>query len=149
MTDIIDGITPNRNIINTSDPTHIVKNSVELERGGKNAPGAFMVKASHYFIGGFALATALMWNRSIQDAIKQKFPIPEDNVRANFVFAIIITAMLVVLIYVLPDTKSELPEDTQRKIANEKERYELRAKVSAQQIKLAELERAIGAYARP
>jgi hypothetical protein len=146
MTDIIDGENVNGNSVNGNSvngntSTDATKNSVELDRGGKNAPGAFMVKASHYFIGGFALATALTWNTSIREAIKQKFPIPEDNVRANFIFAVIITAMLIVLIYILPDTKSELPEDTQRKAKIEQERHDLRIKVATQQLQLAELQR--------
>lgn len=114
--------------------------SVDLQSGGKNVPGAFMVKSSHYFITGFALATAITWNTSVREAINQKFPIPEDNVRANFIFAVVITLVLVLVIYILPDTKAELPDDTKKKIEMEEERHVLKKSLQSQQIKLREVE---------
>lgn len=131
MTDIIDGDRVSS------------KNSVELDKGGKNVPGAFVVKASHYIIGGFALTTALAWNNSIRENIKQKFPIPEDNVRANLMFAVIITVVLVLIIYFLPDTKSELPDDTKKKVQFEEERYRIKQVITKQQKKLESLEKYI------
>jgi len=129
MTDIIDG-----------EPTESTKKSVELDKGGKNIPGAFAVKTSHYIIGGFALATALTWNTSIREAIKQKFPVPEDNVKANMIFAVVITIILILLIYILPNTKTELPDTTRQKIKAEEEKHLLRRKVTEQERKLMDLE---------
>lgn len=128
MTDIIEGGVP-------------PERSVELDRGGKNVPGAVVVKASHYIIGGFALTAALAWNNSIRENIKQKFPIPEDNARANLIFAVIITIVLVVIIYILPDTKTELPDDTRKKVQLEQERYRMKTTIIHQKKKLADLER--------
>jgi hypothetical protein len=90
---------------------------------GNGIHSAFAVKTSHYVIGGFALVTALAWNSSIKTALEHKFPMPQDNVKANLIYAVIITLILVLIIFVLPDTKSELPESTQKKIETEQERY--------------------------
>lgn len=125
------------NFINGSTP---VSKSVELDRGGKNIPGAFVIKSSHYIIGGFALATAITWNTSIREAIKQKFPVPEDNVKANMMFAVVTTLLLVLLIYILPNTKSELPDSTRDKITVEEERHMLRKKIIEEEKRIANLE---------
>lgn len=117
-----------------------LEESIDLQAGGRNVPKAFMVKSSHYFITGFALATAITWNTSVREMINQKFPIPEDNVRANFIFAIVITLILVIVIYILPDTKAELPDDTKKKIEMEEERHVLKKTLQAQQAKLREVE---------
>lgn len=119
--------------------------SVALDRGGKNIPGAFVVKSSHYIIGGFALATAITWNTSIREAIKQKFPLQEDNVKANMIFAVIVTVILVLLIYILPNTKSELPDSTRAKITAEEERHLLRKKVIEEEKRIAALEEQVRA----
>lgn len=124
------------NIIEGETPP---EKNVELDKGGKNVPGAFAVKTSHYIIGGFALATAITWNTSIREVIKQKFPIPEDNVKANMIFAMVMTLILVLLIYVLPNTKSELPDTTRQKIAEEEKRHILYKKVQDQEKKISKL----------
>jgi len=126
MTDIIEG--------------ELAKKSVELDRGGKNIPGAFFVKASHYIIGGFALATAIAWNSSIHETIQSKFPKTKDNIKANLLYAIIITIILVLLIYILPNTKTELPDSTRHKITEIQQRYLLQRKIVEQEQKLRELE---------
>jgi len=76
------------------------------------------VKASHYFIGAVALTTALSWNNAIRETINKSFPMPKEEMIASFIYAIIITIILVVLIEYLPNTTSELPKSTQEKIEN-------------------------------
>ena len=129
------------NLITSNDNGGInISKSTELDRGGKNIPGAFVIKSSHYIIGGFALAAAITWNTSIREAIKQKFPVAEDNVKANMIFAIVTTLILVLLIYILPNTKSELPDSTRDKITAEEERYALRKKIIEEEKRIVNLE---------
>jgi hypothetical protein len=114
--------------------------NVELDRGGNNIPGAFVIKSSHYIISGFALAAAIAWNTSIREAIKQKFPFPEDNIKANIISAVIVTLLLVFIIYIFPNTKTELPDSTRQKVADAEERNMLRKKVAEQEKKLRDLQ---------
>ena len=60
---------------------------------------------------------ALSWNDAIKSGIKKVYPVPQDQLSAVFLYAIIITLVLILVIWMLPDTKSELPHDTQKKIA--------------------------------
>lgn len=76
---------------------------------------ALCVKTTHYFIGGISLVTALAWNSSIRSAIEEYFPIPNKTI-AGFAYAIIITVILVVVIYMLPDTENELPHEVRSRI---------------------------------
>jgi len=93
-------------------------------------PTALKIKTSHYIIVGFSIATAIAWNKSIGNAIEQAYPLPKDQVNAGIAYAMIMTIILVIIIYLLPDTKTILPADTQHKINDETEKEELRAKVA-------------------
>ena len=99
-------------------------------------PNTFAIKTSHYIIGGFSLVVALAWNSSIRQAIERKFPLPDDSVKASLIYALCVTLMLILIIYFLPDTKSELPDSTQKLIQQEEERYAIKRKID-------KLERAI------
>ena len=79
-------------------------------------PTAFKVKTSHYVIAGLSLVAALGWNDAIKAGIKKVYPVPQEQVSAGFLYAIIITLVLIFVIWMLPDTKSELPQETQTKI---------------------------------
>jgi hypothetical protein len=77
---------------------------------------AFEIKTSHYILGAVALTAALSWNSAIREAINKSFPIPKDEIFAGFIYAVIITVMLIVLIEYLPSTTSELPSGVKEKI---------------------------------
>lgn len=79
-------------------------------------PNALKIKSSHYVIAGLSLVAALGWNDAIKAGIKKVYPVPQDQVAIGFFYAIIITFVLILVIWMLPDTKSELPHDTQVKI---------------------------------
>lgn len=79
-------------------------------------PTAFKVKTSHYVIAGLSLVAALGWNDAIKAGIKKVYPVPQDQISAGFFYAIIITLVLILVIWMLPDTKSELPTETQTRI---------------------------------
>lgn len=77
---------------------------------------AFKIKTSHYIIAGLSLVVALSWNDAIKAIIKNVYILPNDVIWGSILYALTITAVLVLIIYLLPDTKSELPIDTQAKI---------------------------------
>ncbi len=79
-------------------------------------PAAFKIKTSHYVIAGLSLVAALGWNDAIKAGIKKVYPVPQEQVSAGFFYAIIITIVLIFVIWMLPDTKSELPHETQVKL---------------------------------
>lgn len=78
--------------------------------------GEVSVKTTHYFIAGIALVTAMSWNGAIKDVINEYFPMPRENVIANFIYAFCMTLFLILLIYVLPDTSTELPENVKHHV---------------------------------
>jgi hypothetical protein len=80
----------------------------------------FATKASHYVLGGFALATAISWNSAIKEILHKRFSINGDSVLVYILYAVILTCVLVVLIYFLPDTTNELPKPTQKLVQKHK-----------------------------
>lgn len=82
----------------------------------KKIASSLSIKTSHYIIAAVGLVVALSWNNTIKDIITIVFPLPDDNVRANLIYSVVITLILVLMIYLLPDTRSELPAETQLKI---------------------------------
>jgi len=79
---------------------------------------AFKIKTSHYIIAGVSLVVALSWNDAVKAIIKNVYILPKDVIWGSILYALTITALLVLIIYLLPDTKSELPIDTQVKITH-------------------------------
>lgn len=75
-----------------------------------------IVKSSHYLAAGFALVAAMSWNNAIRESIDKTYPIPEDNVAAKFLYAGLITVLLIFIISILPDTRSQLPSKVRTKL---------------------------------
>lgn len=82
----------------------------------EDAADLFSIKTSHYVIAGMSLVAALSWNETIKAVIGKQFLKPSDEISANVIYSIIITLLLILLIYYLPDTKSELPAETRHKL---------------------------------
>lgn len=89
-------------------------------------PTAFTIKTSHYIIAGMSLVAALSWNEAIKHFIKSIYVLPNDVTLGNLLYAIIITVVLIIVIYLLPDTKSELPIDTPAKIDHVEDQQAIR-----------------------
>lgn len=87
------------------------------------------IKSTYYILGGVSFVAALSWSNSIKDFLEEAFPRPESKVHANFIYSIIITVILVLLIYLMPDTEVEMPKRTRKKIKEEKERQALRDRI--------------------
>ena len=79
-------------------------------------PTAFKVKTSHYIIASLSLVTALSWNEAMKNTIKKIYVLPKDVAWGNVLYAMFITLVLILVIYLLPNTKSELPAETQAKL---------------------------------
>lgn len=84
--------------------------------GPEDAASVFTIKTSHYLIAGFSLVVALSWNKSIENSIHSTFPLQADSLKASVLYSVIITMVLILVIWFLPDTKSELPLDTQHRL---------------------------------
>jgi hypothetical protein len=80
-------------------------------------PTALKVKTSHYIIASLSLVTALSWNEAMKQIIKKIYVVPDGVVMGGVIYAFAITLVLIAVVMLLPDTKSELPTDTQTKIA--------------------------------
>jgi len=78
---------------------------------------ALCIKTTHYFIGGLSLVTALAWNSSIRAAVETYFPIP-NKLMAGVIYAVTITCLLMLVIYLLPETDTELPQKVQEHLKN-------------------------------
>lgn len=88
----------------------------EAINGAVDVVNTIGIKSSHYIIAASGLVAALSWNTAIKEGIKSVYDLESDEVKANFIYAIVITCFMVILIWLLPDTKSELPSSTRRKI---------------------------------
>lgn len=81
-----------------------------------DAANVFTIKTSHYLIAGMSLVTALSWNEAMKRNIENIYPMPRDSGKVIIAYSIIMTILLILIIYMLPDTKAELPLDVQHKI---------------------------------
>lgn len=82
----------------------------------RDAANMFTIKTSHYLIAGMSLATALSWNEAVRRFIDKAYPVPKDEFRALVIYSVTMTLLLILIIWLLPDTKAELPLDTQHRM---------------------------------
>lgn len=118
----------------------------EFINGARDAVGVLGIKTSHYIIAATGLVTALSWNTAIREGIKEIFPVPADELKANFIYALVMTCVLVILIWLLPDTKSELPSATRRKLEQvqlEAHRDSLLREIEANRVEMENLKQKI------
>ena len=79
-------------------------------------PKALTVKTSHYIISAMSLVTAFAWNDAVKASISKFYMQPAGQISASFVYALVLTIITVFVIYLLPNTKSELPDSAQQKV---------------------------------
>lgn len=77
----------------------------------------FTVKTSHYIIGAIGVVAAISWKDAVKDITTKYFP-SQDNILATVINALIMTMFLIIMIYLLPDTKSELPPQTRERLTD-------------------------------
>lgn len=89
----------------------------------------FTIKTSHYVIGAVALVTAISWNNFVKESLHACFPIPKDNLTAQFIYAVITIILLVLVIWLLPDTTRELPSETRERIKQQQHLLRMRQEI--------------------
>ena len=57
----------------------------------------FRERISGYIIGAFGLVASLAWNDAITNLIEKIFPLGKDTVIAKFIYALVMTIILVVI----------------------------------------------------
>lgn len=65
-----------------------------------------------YIGGGFGLVAGLAWNDAIKELIQYMFPLATDTLLAKFIYAALITVVVVVIItYLEKIFKNETPSE--------------------------------------
>lgn len=80
----------------------------------------FKIKTSHYIIAGFGVIAALTWKDTMKTFLDAYFPANGQHLLAQFIYACIITFILILLIVILPDTEPELPKNVRKAIKEKK-----------------------------
>ena len=57
----------------------------------------FRERISGYVIGAFGLVASLAWNDAISSLIEKVFPLGKDTVVAKFIYALVMTVVLVII----------------------------------------------------
>ena len=68
-------------------------------------------KTLGYILAAFGLVTAFSWNEAIKGLIEYLFPLSKDTVLAKFIYAIILTLLVVVASIYLTRLLSEKKEE--------------------------------------
>jgi glycerol uptake facilitator-like aquaporin len=72
-------------------------------------------KSLGYIIASFGLVTGLAWNEAIKAAIEIFFPLQKDTLKAKFVYAIVITIVLVFVSLYLSKLLKKSHSDVEKK----------------------------------
>ncbi len=77
------------------EPTE--KNISKLKEHSQKISKEVKQKTLGFIITAFGLVAGLAWNQAIQDMIKQIFPLDKNSVIAEFIYAVVMTVLLVVM----------------------------------------------------
>jgi len=76
----------------------IIKNSVEtLAEESKRVTNEIIEKMVGFLTGAFGLVAGLAWNDAIKALIEYFFPLDKNSLTAKFVYATVLTIVLVVV----------------------------------------------------
>ncbi|MDP3900242.1 MAG: DUF5654 family protein [bacterium] len=75
----------------------------------------FRERISGYVIGAFGLVASLAWNDAIAALIEKVFPLGKDTVVAKFIYAVVITVILVIVAMYLVKLLKQDGEDGGKK----------------------------------
>jgi len=68
----------------------------------------FRERISGYVIGAFGLVASLAWNDAISSLIVKVFPLGKDTVIAKFIYALVMTVILVIIaVYLVKILKND------------------------------------------
>lgn len=89
---------------------------VELEREIRE-------KTVGYIVAGFSLVAGLAWNEAIKAFIEDFFPMQRDSVKAKFVYAVVITAVVVIFsVYLAKIFKAEKKDEAESESKEKKKK---------------------------
>ncbi len=73
-----------------------LKNDIDkLKERGKNLRRDVRIKTAGYLIAAFGLVAGLAWNNAVTSLIDYLFPFAANTVLAKFIYAIVITLVVV------------------------------------------------------
>ncbi|MDQ2933023.1 MAG: DUF5654 family protein [bacterium] len=68
-----------------------------------------------YILGGLGLVAGLAWNEAIKAAIDYLFPLNKDGLAAKFLYAVIITLVVALAVYIITKFFVKKEEETLEK----------------------------------
>jgi len=68
----------------------------KIKNGSREIKKEIREKTSGYILAAFGLVAALAWNEAIKGLIEYFFPISKNTVLAKFIYAIVITFVVVI-----------------------------------------------------
>jgi hypothetical protein len=78
----------------------------KIKEEGKEIQKEVRSRTVGYIIAGLSVVVGLAWNDAIKGLIDQVFPLQENSLWARFIYAVLITLMLVLIsMYVLKTPK--------------------------------------------
>lgn len=78
-------------------------------------------KTVGYIVAGFSVVAGFAWNDAIKSFIEEYFPLARDTMKAKFIYAILITMLIVVVsVYLMKIFKIEKKEKEKEKKEEEK-----------------------------
>lgn len=85
------------------------KNKFKAERDRLNLEIRQRVVA--YIVGAFGLVAGLAWNEAVQELIRQLFPLDKNSLAVKFIYAVVITLVVVIVSLYLVRWIEKKPED--------------------------------------
>ena len=76
------------------------------------------LRTTHYIITGFSIVVGLSWNETVRKTLDKYLQLSTDGIGARFLYSLIITFFLVLLIKNMPNTASvsNMPIIIQKKV---------------------------------
>lgn len=69
----------------------------KIKRGSKEVRREIRQKTIGYILAAFGLVTALAWNEAIKGLIEYFFPISKNTILAKFIYAAVMTFVVVII----------------------------------------------------
>lgn len=74
------------------------KNDVDkLKKGGQSLKRDVRIKTAGYLVAAFGLVAGLAWNDAVTSLINYLFPFAQNTVLAKFIYAAVITLVVVIV----------------------------------------------------
>lgn len=90
----------------------MIKNKFEqIKKESNTIRGEAKEKVVGYIVAAFGLVAGLAWNEAVRSLIETVFPQQENNLTAKFIYAIVISVIVVIVsLYLVRLTKKDDPK---------------------------------------